>query len=122
MSVSEHQGGRRLQRRQRYFDPMRVTAIYENPATGWREAVPTLAWVWLLLFGGFYLALRGLWRPALFMLVVITITSMIFAPLLVIVMPAFWILAATQAQKVFHEHYMRAGWYEIDPWQQDDEA
>ena len=122
MSVNHGHGGRRLPRRPRSFDPYEVTAIYENPATGWRESVPRRAWLWMLLFGLFYMAARNLWRPFAFTLVVLIGTLLVAWPLLFIVAPAFWILAAVQAQRMFREHYMRLGWDEIDPWHQDDEA
>lgn len=115
------QGGRRLPRRQ-YFDPAQITAIYENPATGWRESVPNRAWLWMLLFTGFYMAAGGLWRPLGLLLLVLFGTGFFFWPLLLIVAPACWILSAVKAQNIFRDHYMRLGWYEIDPWQQDDEA
>ena len=120
MSVSDHRGGRRLPRRQRIFDPREFAAVYENPVTGWREAVPQRAWLWLLLFGGFYLAARSVWRPAIAMLVIGLFCAVIFLPLAFLVMPVLWIIAATQAQTIFREHYLRMGWDEIDPWQQDE--
>jgi hypothetical protein len=70
VSVNHGHGGRRLPRRPQSFDPYEVTAIYENPATGWRESVPRRAWLWMLLFGLFYMAARNLWRPFAFTLVV----------------------------------------------------
>lgn len=122
MSVnSDMPRGRRLPRARQYFNPRRFAAVYENPMTGWREGVPHLAWLWLLLFGGFYLAARIVWRPLIVMMVVIVITMLIWWPLMIIVMLGLWILAATQAQTIFREHYMRKGWDEIDPWEQDDE-
>jgi len=122
MSVSPPlQGGRRLPLRQQYFDPEQVTAIYENPVTGFREAVPRLAWLWMLLFAGIYMALRSLWRPLGFMLLVVFGTGFVFWPLLLMVAPSLWILAAVNAQAIFRDHYRRLGWYEIDPWQQSDE-
>jgi len=81
--------GRRLLRRPQHFNPRQFAAIYENPMTGWREGVPALAWLWLLLFGGFYLAARSVWRPVIFMGVVIIITMLIWLPLVFIIMPIF---------------------------------
>jgi hypothetical protein len=96
MSVNPHiQRGRRLPRRPRQFDPNNTVAIFENPTTGWREGVSHHAWLWVLLFGGFYLAARGVWRPVIFMLAVSLVAGFVFWPLLVIVMPGFWIIAAT---------------------------
>jgi len=113
--------GRRLPRRPQYFNPRQFAAIYENPETGWREGVPHLAWLWLLLFGGFYLAARMVWRPVIIMAVVIVVTMLVFWPLMILVMLGFWISAAIRAQTIFREHYMRKGWDEIDPWEQDDQ-
>ncbi|MGP7794531.1 hypothetical protein [Sphingomonas sp. CLY1604] len=118
MSVT--QGGRRLPRPRQFFNPRQTAAIYEDPATGWREGVPHLAWLWLLLFGGFYLAARMVWRPMIFMAIVILISLLIFGLFALVVMIGFWILASTQAQRIFREHYLRKGWYEIDPWEQDE--
>jgi len=123
MSVSHHdQGGRRLARRQQRFNPRAFAAVYEDPATGWREGVPQLAWLWLLLFGGFYLAARSVWRPAIIMFVIGFGCALLFLPLAFLVMPILWIVAAAQAQSLFRNHYMRLGWDEIDPWQQDEEG
>jgi hypothetical protein len=85
--VNHGHGGRRLPRRPQSFDPYEVTAIYENPATGWRESVPRRAWLWMLLFGLFYMAARNLWRPFAFTLVVLIGTLVVAWPLLFIVAP-----------------------------------
>jgi len=104
--------------RQQFFDPDRTAAIYENPANGWREGVPKLAWLWMLLFGVFYMGARSLWRPLGVSLAVLFVTMAVFWPLLIIVAPLVWVTTAAQAQAMFRAHYMRQGWNEIDPWEQ----
>jgi len=106
--------------RQQFFDPDRTAAIYENPVNGWREGVPKLAWLWMLLFGIFYMGARSLWRPLGVSLAVLFVTMAVFWPLLIIVAPLVWVTTAAQAQSMFRAHYMRQGWNEIDPWEQQD--
>jgi hypothetical protein len=75
----------------------------------------------MLLFGGIYMGVRGLWRPLGVMMLIAIGTSFFFWPLLILVAPGLWILAAARAQHIFADHYTRLGWDEIDPWQQTDE-
>jgi hypothetical protein len=87
---------------------------------GWREAVPRRAWLWMLLFGGFYMAYRSLWRSLGILLLVLFGTSFFFWPLLLLLTRGIWIFCAVKAQSIFENHYMRLGWDEIDPWQQEE--
>jgi len=105
----------------RYFDPMETAAIYENPANGWREGVPQRAWLWMLLFCGFYMASRSLWRPFALTFGASLLTIIVFWPLIFIVAPLLWIVSAATAQDLFRTHYMRMGWFEVDPWAQEVE-
>jgi hypothetical protein len=113
--------GRILRPQPRYFDPDRFSAIYENPVTGWREGVPKLAWLWLLLFLGPYLLLRRMWQPLIFTLVVGFVSALIFLPLVFLAGVVLAIVAAINREQIFREHYTKLGWYEIDPWHQFDE-
>ena len=76
----------------------------------------------MLLFGIFYMAARNLWRPFAFSCAVIFGTLAVAWPLIFIVAPIFWITTALKAQSLLRHHYMRLGWDEIDPWQQDGDT
>lgn len=120
--TADARGGRRLPRQTQYFDPHTVKAIFENPATGWRESVPNRAWLWMLLFCVIYMGVRGLWRPFAITVTVLFGTLLLAWPLIFIVAPACWIISSVKAEKIMRTHYARRGWYEIDPWQQDDDG
>lgn len=104
---------------QRVFAPERYSAIYENPQNGWREAVPRLAWLWMLLFGVFYMALRNLWRAALLTIGIVAFASFVAWPTLFLIVPAIWTVTALKARDMLRAYYMRKGWHEIDPYQQE---
>lgn len=105
--------------RPRVFNPNRYAAVYENPTNGWREATPKLAWLWMFLFGVFYMAARSLWRPLIVSMLILMATSLIMWPLLIFVAPVVWIATAAQAQSLIRARYMRMGWSEIDPFEQE---
>ena len=49
--------------------------VYEHPANGYREVGgTTFSWLWCLLFGFFYLAIKGAWGHAAVALVLAVIT------------------------------------------------
>lgn len=103
----------------RYFSPATTAAIFENPQNGWRERIPHLAWLWMLLFGIFYMGARMLWGPALVTLGILFAAFLIVPSLLLSVIVIVWIVAATQAQNLIRSHYMPKGWIEIDTLDQE---
>ncbi|HCB75098.1 MAG TPA: hypothetical protein DEP91_02830 [Sphingomonas bacterium] len=120
--TADARGGRRLPRQTQYFDPHTIKAIFENPATGWRESVPNRAWLWMLLFGGFYLIARSMWRPLAISTLIVVLVGAVAWPLLFLLIPGIWVFDATHAERMMRAHYLRQGWYEIDRWHQDDLA
>jgi len=101
--------------RQRYFQPYSTAAIFENPTNGWREAVPRRAWLWMLLFGVFYMAARSLWMPLGITLGILFVTTMVSWVFLLIVAPLVWVTTAVKARDMLEASYLRRGWLEIDP-------
>lgn len=95
------------------LDRKSTYALYKNPQNGYCEAVPMFAWLWMLLFGIFYMVLRGLWGHAVIMLVIIAFAAQI--PLLGL--PALlcaWIVYVCIADKILCTNYLRRGWVEVD--------
>ena len=105
--------------RKQFFDPKRYSAIYENPLNGWREAAPKRAWLWMFLFGIFYMAARSLWRPLIVSMLILFVTALVVWPLLFLVAPVIWVATAAQAQALIRARYLRMNWIEIDPFEQD---
>lgn len=108
--------------RRRYFDPETTAAIYENPKNGWREGVPKLAWLWMLLFGIFYMGVRSLWLVLGITLAIYLVTITVAFPLIFLVAPLVWVVTSVKVQDLARANYMRMGWNEIDPYEQDGAA
>lgn len=86
-------------------------AIFENPQNGYQERVPRLAWLWMLLFGVFYMIVRNLWTH-----VAIVAATMALA----LMMPAVWLIAiplwvgyAASAPALIRSNYLKRGWREV---------
>lgn len=75
---------------------------YRNPANGHTESVSGLTWLWVLLFGCIYFAVRGVWRHVVagFLLAVCT------AGLSWLIYPLF-------ANRIMRRHYRRMGWVRV---------
>ena len=72
--------------------------IYENPANHYQEA-SSAPWVWTLLFGVFYFAVKGIWRHAFiaFLLAFFTVGLS-------------WLIYPFFANNIVRTHYLRKGW------------
>jgi hypothetical protein len=76
---------------------------FKNPANGHTEAVPGLAWLWTLLFGFIYLAIRGVWTHAVAGLVLALMTAGIS-----------WLIYPFFASGILRNHYLKKGWVEVE--------
>lgn len=75
--------------------------IFENPANGYQEEV-SLPWLWALLFGGFYFAVKGIWTHASVGLGLAFLTFGIS-----------WVVYPFFASTIVRRHYLRKGWREV---------
>jgi hypothetical protein len=74
---------------------------FRNPANGYEEDV-SLAWLWCLLFGGFYFALKGAWAHALIGFVLALFTFGLS-----------WLIYPFFARRIVEKHYLRMGWQRV---------
>lgn len=100
------------------FDPHSTAGVYENPANGYREAVPRLAWLWMLLFGVIYLIVRQLWMHVA-IVVALIFAVVLISPMFILVAIPMWVGYAASAPYLLRAHYLRQGWSEIDVWEQE---
>lgn len=71
---------------------------YKHPTSEYTETV-RLAWLWTLLFGVFYFAVKGVWRHALIGVLLGALT-----------LGVSWFIYPFFARGIIHRHYLRAGW------------
>jgi threonine/homoserine efflux transporter RhtA len=79
-----------------------MSTFFENPANGYKEGVSSIAWLWCLLFGFFYFAVKGAWRHALLGIIFAVLTAGIS-----------WLIYPFFAKKIVINHYRRMGWREV---------
>jgi hypothetical protein len=94
-------------------DLISTASVFEHPGNGYREAVPSRAWLWMMLFGVIYMAVRGLWRDLGFGLLFIIIATLVFWPFGVVVAFVFWIYYVLNATDTLRQNYLRRGWREV---------
>jgi hypothetical protein len=74
---------------------------FRNPANGYEEEA-SLAWLWVLLFGAIYFAVKGVWTHA--------IVGILLA------IPTYglsWLIYPFFASEIMRRHYLRQGWREV---------
>lgn len=90
-------------------------AIFENPANGYREkAGGGAAWLWVLLFGGLYLAFNGLWAVFVFWVVAVCAAGWIMPEFGVIVGLALNFIFAFTISGMIERKYLRQGWRKVE--------
>lgn len=75
-----------------------MAMIYENPANGYREE-SSAPWLWTLLFGLFYFAVKGIWKHVFISLFLACFTFGIS-----------WFFYPFFAGNIVRTHYLRKGW------------
>ena len=86
-------------RHQAYVNPN----IFRNPANGYQVDV-SLAWLWVLLFGAIYFAVKGVW------------THFIGGILLgMVTFGLAWLVYPFYACRIMRNHYLSMGWTEAGP-------
>lgn len=76
----------------------------KNPETGEVVEISPFVWVWVLLFGVFYFAFKGMWTHVL--------AGTLFA---IVTMGLSWLIYPFFATDIMRKHYLRKGWIEIPP-------
>lgn len=76
--------------------------LFKNPANGYTEEVSRDAWLWVLLFGCIYFAVKGVWTHATagFLLAFFTCGLS-------------WLIYPLFAADIMKRHYLRKGWIQI---------
>ncbi|WP_371229062.1 hypothetical protein ACAW63_22665 [Pseudomonas sp. QE6] len=88
--------------------------VFRNPANGHTEQVSTEAWLYVVIFGAFYLAYRGLWvHFFVWMVVVGVLTAGTGGPGLIIALPIVTIGYGVSIQGILAKSYLRKGWEEV---------
>jgi hypothetical protein len=75
---------------------------FRNPANEYIEVVAPNVWLWALLGGDIYFAMRGVWTHA--------VAGLLLAPL---TLGASWLVYSVFARRVFETHYLRQGWHRV---------
>lgn len=76
--------------------------IFENQQNGYREAVSS-PFLWCLVFGVFYFAVKGIWRHAFIGTVAAILTVGIS-----------WLIYPFFARSITRNAYLRKGWVQIE--------
>ncbi len=76
---------------------------FKNPANGHAETIPGLAWLWTLLFGFIYLAIRGVWTHVVAYVFLAVMTAGIS-----------WFIYPFFANGILRNHYLKKGWVEVE--------
>lgn len=75
---------------------------FKNPNNGYVEEVSDLVWLWVLLLGCVYFAVRGVWTHAVVGLVLAILTWGVS-----------WLVYPFFARIIMQRHYLRRGWQEV---------
>lgn len=75
---------------------------FKNPSNGYVEEVTDIAWLWVLLFGTFYFAVKGVWTHAAGSLILALLTGGLS-----------WLIYPFFASEIFRKNYLRKGWIEV---------
>lgn len=76
---------------------------FKNPSNGYIEEVSSMAWLWVLLFGTIYFAVKGVWTHFL--------VSLIFA---LLTLGISWLVYPFFASGIMRKHYLKKGWFEVN--------
>jgi len=77
---------------------------FKNPSNGYVETLPKATWLWVLLFGAFYFAIKGIWSHAAIGLLLAFCTGGLS-----------WLIYPFFASSILRKKYLRSGWIEVKP-------
>lgn len=72
---------------------------FRNPHNGYEEELSNVTWLWVLLFGTLYFAVKGVWTHAAVSLVLAFLTWGVS-----------WLIYPFFAYDIMERHYRRNGW------------
>lgn len=75
---------------------------FKHPMNGYAEDVPPDVWVYVLLFGGIYFLVKGVWTHA-----VVSFVAAFFT------FGVSWLIYPMFAKKIMISHYLRKGWIPV---------
>lgn len=75
---------------------------FKHPLNNYIEDVSLLAWLWVLLFGFMYFAVKGVWRHVLLSIIFALLTAGIS-----------WLIYPFFVRAIMKKHYLRQGWTEV---------
>jgi len=81
----------------------RSNDIFKNPSNNYTEEISSFAWLWVLIFGGFYFLFKGAIRHFFLYL---------FFSLLTVGLA--WLIYPFFARDIIRNHYRRQGWIEVE--------
>lgn len=76
---------------------------FKNPSNDYIEEVSTVAWLWVLLFGVIYFAIKGVWTHVLIGFIFALLTAGIS-----------WLIYPFFASSIMRKHYLNKGWIEVN--------
>jgi len=76
---------------------------FKNPVNDYIEEISVIVWFWMLLFGPFYFAFKGIWGHAVGSAVLVVLTAGIA-----------WFIYPFFSKSIIKKHYLRHGWIEIE--------
>jgi len=80
-----------------------MEGYFQNPKNGYVEkAYTSVSWLWLLLFGVFYFALKGIWGHAIISFVLAFLTGGIS-----------WLIYPFFTYRIVRKHFLRKGWIPV---------
>jgi hypothetical protein len=74
---------------------------FQNPVNGYIESCPH-AWIWCLLFGGFYFIYKRIWTHVIIGFVAAILT-----------MGISWFVYPFFVKQILIKHYLRNGWVQV---------
>lgn len=74
---------------------------FRNPSNGYTKETSSLAWLWTLLFGSIYFAVKGIWPH---------VVASLFLGLLTCGIS--WLIYPFFASSIIRKNYLRRGWIE----------
>ena len=77
--------------------------VFKNPSNDYIEETSLCA-LWVLLFGCFYFAVKGVWRHTFVSFILALLTG-----------GMSWLIYPFLASNIMRAHYLKKGWIEIIP-------
>lgn len=87
--------------------------VFENPANKYREKVSGWSRLWVLIFGLFYLAVKGLWGHVVINIAAMVLILVSLPPAIPLIWLIVYICYAFVIPNLIARRYLRMGWIEV---------